>query len=296
MTDSGGYQVFSLAELNKINEDGVKFQSHLDGSYHFFTPESVIDLQRQLGSDIMMVLDECTPYPCDFDYARKSMELTLEWAERSKQKFQQTTPVYDFEQTVFSIVQGSTYEELRKQCCERLISMDFPGYAIGGLSVGEPKTAMYEMTEVCTQLLPENKPRYLMGAGKPEDLVRCVTLGIDMFDCVMPTRNGRNGTVFTRKGPIIVKNALYKEDFNPIEETCSCFACRNFSRAYIRHLFQAEEILALRLASIHNLTFYLSLMREMREAIISKTFNEWSKIFFSKYNSKSSNNKLRRQQ
>jgi len=287
LTDSGGYQVFSLAELNKINEDGVKFQSHLDGSYHFFTPESVIDLQRQLGSDIMMVLDECTPYPCDFDYARKSMELTLLWAERSNQKFQKTTPVYDFEQTVFSIVQGSTYEELRKQCCERLIAMEFPGYAIGGLSVGEPKTAMYEMTEVCTQLLPENKPRYLMGVGKPEDLVTCVALGIDMFDCVMPTRNGRNGTVFTRKGPIVVKNALYKEDFKPIDETCSCLACRNFSRAYIRHLFQAEEILALRLASIHNLTFYLSLMREMREAIISQTFNEWSKSFFLEYNSKS---------
>ena len=283
LTDSGGYQVFSLAELNKINEQGIRFQSHLDGSYHFFTPELVIKLQRALGSDIAMVLDECVPYPCDIDYARQSTELTIQWAQRSLDAWESNPAEFDFEQNLFSIIQGSTYDELRRTCTTRLMEMDFPGYAIGGLSVGEPKTALYEITEVCTSLLPREKPRYLMGVGKPEDLIKCVALGIDMFDCVMPTRNGRNGTVYTPHGPIVVKNALYKDDFKPIDDDCPCYTCQNFSRAYLRHLFQAEELLVLRLASIHNLTFYLNLMKEMREAILKGNFTSWCNNFFSFY-------------
>ncbi|MBC7185704.1 MAG: tRNA guanosine(34) transglycosylase Tgt [Calditrichaeota bacterium] len=283
LTDSGGYQVFSLAELRKVTEEGVRFQSHLDGSYHFFTPELVVELQRALGSDIAMVLDECTPYPCEWGYARTSMEMTARWAERSKRRWEETPPLFSFEQSLFAIVQGSTYADLRRECCDRLVELEFPGYAIGGLSVGEPKSALYEVAELCAQQLPPEKPRYLMGVGKPEDLIRCVALGIDLFDCVMPTRNGRNGTVFTRRGPLVVKNAICSEDFRPIDEDCECYACRTFSRAYIRHLFQAEEILALRLATIHNLTFYLGLMAEMRKAIAEERFEAWSREFLAQY-------------
>ena len=283
LTDSGGYQVFSLAELNKVKQEGVRFQSHLDGSYHFFTPENVVEIQRNLGSDIMMVLDECTSYPCTFDEAHKSNELTIGWAKRSFEKFLSTNPIYGYNQMIFAIVQGSTYEQIRKRSATALVEMNFPGYAIGGLSVGEPKDAMFEMTAVCTEILPEDKPRYLMGVGKPEDLVEAIGLGVDMFDCVMPTRNGRKGTVFTRNGPVVVKNATYKDDFEPIESECNCYTCRNFTRAYLRHLFKAEEILGMRLASLHNLYFYLELMRQARQAILSDRYGEWKKEFLARY-------------
>jgi len=283
LTDSGGYQVFSLAELNKVKQEGVRFQSHLDGSYHFFTPENVVEIQRNLGPDIMMVLDECTSYPCTFDEAHKSNELTIDWAKRSFEKFLSTNPLYGYDQTMFAIVQGSTYEQIRKQSATALAEMNFPGYAIGGLSVGEPKDTMFEMTAVCTDILPEDKPRYLMGVGKPEDLVEAIGLGVDMFDCVMPTRNGRKGSVFTRNGPVVVKNATYKDDFEPIDPECNCYTCRNFSRAYIRHLFKAEEILGMRLASLHNLYFYLELMQQAREAILSDRYSMWKKEFLTRY-------------
>lgn len=283
LTDSGGYQVFSLAELNKVKIEGVRFQSHLDGSYHFFTPENVIEIQRNLGSDIMMVLDECTTYPCTMDQAIESNKITLDWAKRSLNAFLNSKPLYGFEQTLFAIVQGSTYEDVRRHSATALVDMDFPGYAIGGLSVGEPKEALFEMTEVCTKILPENKPRYLMGVGKPEDLVEAIGLGVDMFDCVMPTRNGRKGTVFTRSGPLVVKNATYKADFKPIDSDCQCYTCRNFTRAYIRHLFKAEEILGMRLASLHNLYFYLEIMFRARRAITEDRYQSWKREFLDLY-------------
>jgi queuine tRNA-ribosyltransferase len=283
LTDSGGYQVFSLAELSKVKIEGVRFQSHLDGSFHFFTPESVVEIQRNLGSDIMMALDECTTYPCMLDQAIESNKITLNWAQRSLNAFLDSNPLYGYEQTLFAIIQGSTYEEVRRQSATALVEMDFPGYAIGGLSVGEPKQAMFEMTKVCTEILPENKPRYLMGVGKPEDLVEAIGLGIDMFDCVMPTRNGRKGTVFTRDGPLVVKNATYKEDFAPIDPECQCYTCRHFTRAYIRHLFKAEEILGMRLASLHNLYFYLEIMYQARMAIQQDRYQSWKKRFLSRY-------------
>jgi queuine tRNA-ribosyltransferase len=283
LTDSGGYQVFSLAELNKITSDGFKFQSHLDGSYHFFTPELVVEIQRSLGSDIMMVLDECVAYPCSPEEAIRANEITVQWAKRSRDAFYNSEPKHGYEQAQFAIVQGSTYADVRRQSAQALVDLDFPGYAIGGLSVGEPKDAMYEMTGLCTEILPPEKPRYLMGVGKPEDIVTAIGLGVDMFDCVLPTRNGRNGTVFTWSGPLVVKNAVYKEDFQPIDANCQCYTCRNFSRAYIRHLFQAQEILALRLATLHNLYFYLELVREARKAILRNEFLSWQQHFFSNY-------------
>lgn len=287
LTDSGGYQVFSLSALRKIHENGVRFQSHIDGSYHEFTPEGVIRTQRALGSDIMMALDECPPYPSEKEYVAESTLLTTRWAERCRQEWQQTSPLYGHEQALFGIVQGGTFEELRRRSCEQLLALDFPGYAIGGLAVGEPKTAMFEMIALCNELLPENKPRYLMGVGKPEDLVEAVRLGVDMFDCVIPTRNGRKGQVFTASGPLNLTNAIFREDFVPIEETCNCYACCNFSRAYLRHLFQAQEILAMRLGSLHNLRFYHRLMEQMRQAIRSGAFPEWEKSFFEKYRTQS---------
>jgi queuine tRNA-ribosyltransferase len=290
LTDSGGYQVFSLADLNKVKIEGVRFQSHLDGSYHFFSPEGVIEIQRNLGSNIMMVLDECTTYPCTLDQAIQSNKITLDWAKRSLETFFNSLPLYGFDQTLFAIVQGSTYEEVRRQSANALVAMEFPGYAIGGLSVGEPKEAMFEMTRVCTEILPENKPRYLMGVGKPEDLVQAIELGVDMFDCVMPTRNARKGMVFTRNGPLVVKNATNKDDFNPIDPECRCYTCQNFSRAYIRHLFKAEEILGMRLTSLHNLYFYLELMQQAREAILADRYLIWKKEFFERYFSESSDN------
>lgn len=275
LTDSGGYQVFSLADLRGLDDEGVTFKSHHDGSMHRFTPESVIEIQRVLGSDIMMVLDECTPYPCDEEYARRSNEITVRWAAQCREKFERTDPLYDSRQSLFAIVQGSTYPSIRGDSAKALVGMDFEGYAIGGLSVGEPAEDMYAMTELCTAILPEKKPRYLMGVGTPANLLESIERGIDMFDCVLPTRNGRNGLFFTRNGKINIKNAVHATDFRPVDEQCACYGCRNFSRAYIRHLVKAKEILALQLASIHNLTFYLALVRDARLAITEDRFASW---------------------
>lgn len=283
LTDSGGFQVFSLAELRKIHENGVRFQSHIDGSYHEFTPESVVRTQCCLGSDIMMVLDECPPYPSERSYVEKSTQLTSRWAERCFQAWHNSPPLYGHSQALFAIVQGSTFVDQRRLSCEQLLAFDFPGYALGGLAVGEPKSAMFEMIEVCNELLPKNKPRYLMGVGKPEDLVEAVSRGVDMFDCVIPTRNGRKGQVFTANGPINLTNLIFREDFRPIAEDCDCYACRTFTRAYLRHLFHAEEILALRLGSLHNLRFYHKLMESMRHAIAAGDFLQWQKSFYATY-------------
>jgi queuine tRNA-ribosyltransferase len=278
LTDSGGFQVFSLSSLRKIKEEGVEFRSHIDGSKHFFTPEKVIEIQNALGSDIMMSFDECAPYPADYDYVKKSMELTIKWAERGKRAHKNTE-----KQALFGIVQGGTYEDLRKECAQRLVDMDFPGYSIGGLSVGEPKNVMYDIVDLTTEYLPENKPRYLMGVGSPDDLIEGVIRGVDMFDCVLPTRIARNGTVFTSKGKLIVRDAPYAEDFSPLDEECDCYTCKNYSRAYIRHLFKANEILAARLATIHNLYFLIKLMERIREAIRQDRLLEFKKQFFKKY-------------
>ena len=275
LTDSGGYQVFSLSDLRGIDDDGVTFKSHIDGSIHRFTPVGVIDIQRALGSDIMMVLDECTPYPCEEDYAVRSNDLTITWAERCKIRFEQTEPIYNKQQSLFAIVQGSVYPRIREHSAARLVDLNFEGYAIGGLSVGEPAEAMYAMTETCTHILPVEKPRYLMGVGTPENILEAIDRGVDMFDCVLPTRNGRNALFFTGKGKINVRNASFAEDFTPIDEACECYTCKNFTRAFLRHLFKAQEILALQLASIHNLYFYLWLCREAREAILSDRYASW---------------------
>ncbi len=283
LTDSGGYQVFSLAELRKISDEGVRFQSHLDGSYHDFTPERIVDIQRNLGSDIMMVLDECSPYPCTYETAEKANERTVRWAERSFKRFEETDPPLGQPQSIFGIIQGSTYEALRTVCAKRLMDIPFDGYGIGGLAVGEPKIVMLEMTECSTDLLPKNKPRYLMGVGKPEDIIEAIALGVDMFDCVIPTRNGRNGTVYTHRGKMIIKNRPFEKDFIPIDEHCECYTCRHFSRAYIRHLFHAEEMLGLRLATIHNLYFYMTLVKQAREAIMKGIFQQWKNDFLNTY-------------
>lgn len=275
LTDSGGYQVFSLSDLRGIQEEGVQFKSHLDGSMHMFTPENVVDMQRSIGSDIMMVLDECAPYPCEEPYAVQSQALTIRWAGKCRDRFENSQPIYGFNQMLFAIVQGSTYGHLRELSARALVEMDFPGYAIGGLSVGEPANLMYEMTSVCTEILPEQKPRYLMGVGTPENILESIERGIDMFDCVLPTRNGRNAVLFTRNGKLNMKNAAHVTDFSPPDSECDCYTCRNFSRAYLRHLFKAQEILALQLASIHNLSFYLWLCRTAREHILDNSFGVW---------------------
>jgi queuine tRNA-ribosyltransferase len=277
LTDSGGYQVFSLASLREIREDGVSFRSHIDGKLHYLGPESAVDIQQRLGSDIMMVLDECTPYPCEYDYACNSMELSLEWAIRCKSaKSRQGS-------ALFGIVQGSTYEELRRRSAEELIKIGFDGYAIGGLSVGEPRLVMLENVELCTSILPEQQPRYLMGCGTPLEILEAVARGIDMFDCVMPTRNGRNGTAFTRWGKLPVKNGAYKEDMRPLEKGCECATCRHYTRAYLRHLFNADEILGPRLVTYHNLYFYHNLMAATRRAIAEGSFNEFKEDFIKAY-------------
>jgi len=283
LTDSGGFQIFSLAALRKITDKGVRFQSHIDGSYHFFTPETIIDIQRSLGSDVMMVLDECAPYPCSLKDADKANNRTIQWAEQCSDRFLVSEPLYEHNQQLFGIVQGSTYKEIRKKSVEKLVKIGFNGYAIGGLAVGEPKSSMLDITDFCTDLLPAKQPRYLMGVGKPDDLVEAIYRGIDMFDCVIPTRNGRNGTVYTFNGKIVLKNAEYKDDLYPIDDECDCYTCRNFTRAYIRHLFQAEEILALRLASIHNLYFYIQLVKQARDAIINDRYSEWRTEFLKKF-------------
>ncbi len=283
LTDSGGYQVFSLSSLRKIHENGVRFQSHIDGSYHEFTPENVIRTQRALGSDFMMVLDECAPYPAARSYVENSIQLTTRWAERCLHAWQDSNDLYGYDQTLFAITQGGTFADLRQQSTEELLALDFPGYAIGGLAVGEPKPAMREMLELSTGVLPQHKPRYLMGVGKPEDLVHAVSLGVDMFDCVIPTRNGRKGQVFTASGTLNLTNARFKEDFAPIETECDCYACRTYTRAYLRHLFHAQEILAMRMASLHNVRFYHRLMANMRAAIAAGRFQKWQSDFFAHY-------------
>jgi len=277
LTDSGGFQVFSLTDLRKIDDEGVTFQSHLDGSKHRFTPEATIQIQRNIGSDIMMVLDECTPYPCKYDYAENSMKLTVKWAEQSMTYWQENPSSLGINQALFAIVQGSVYDDLRQKCAEKLIEMNFPGYAIGGLAVGETAAERNRVANNCTDLLPEDKPRYLMGVGLPEDILESIELGIDMFDCVIPTRNARNGTVFTSNGKLIIKSARCKSDKKPIDEECDCYTCSNFSRAYIRHLFNSNEILGLRLATLHNIHFYMQLVREAREHIFEDTFVSWKK-------------------
>lgn len=286
LTDSGGFQIFSLAQFRKISKDGVKFQSHIDGSYHFFTPESVVEIQRILGSDIMMCLDECTPYPCDYDYAFKSNQLTIEWAKRAREKFDNTEPLYGHSQAIFGIVQGSIYPGIRAKSVEELLKLEFDGYAIGGLAVGEPVEIMYQITEFTASLLPQNKPRYLMGVGTPENILESISRGIDMFDCVIPTRNGRNATLYTRNGKFSIKNAIYKEDFTPVDPECNCYTCRNFTKAYLRHLFNADEILALQLASIHNLAFYIWLVGEARKHIVQGDFLEWKEIMLQRMGEK----------
>lgn len=278
LTDSGGFQVFSLSDLRDITEEGVTFRSHIDGSKKFMSPEISIKTQNDLGADIIMAFDECAPYPCDFDYAKKSMEMTTRWAKRCKQAHARPE-----DQALFGIVQGSVYPELRKESAKQITDLDFPGYAVGGLSVGEPAELMKEMLEITVPLLPADRPRYLMGVGSPDYLIEGAIRGIDMFDCVLPTRIGRNGTVFTSRGRIIVRDAKYARDFSPIDPECDCYACRNFTRAYIRHLFKTGELLGLRLATWHNLRFLINLMRDIRQAIREDRLLDFRKEFFTKY-------------
>ena len=279
LTDSGGFQVFSIARLNRVTDDGLEFQSHLDGSRHFMSPEQNVAIQRDIGADIIMALDECVAYPAERSYAARSHELTLKWARRALDAWREAPG----EQSLFGIVQGATYADLRRESAAALAGMDFPGYAIGGLAVGEPKGAMREMVDAAVEELPEAKPRYFMGQGFPEDIIGSVVQGIDMFDCVMPTRNARKGSVFTSRGKLVVKNAACAGDHGPMDPECTCYACRNFSRAYMRHLFAADEMLGARLASLHSLTFYVTMMREMRAAIIKGDFGDWRRSFVSRY-------------
>eukprot|EP01090_Pellita_catalonica_P017556 TRINITY_DN5327_c0_g1_i5.p1 TRINITY_DN5327_c0_g1~~TRINITY_DN5327_c0_g1_i5.p1 ORF type:complete len:377 (-),score=56.02 TRINITY_DN5327_c0_g1_i5:75-1205(-) len=275
LTDSGGYQVYSLSGRRKINEEGVKFKSHIDGSTHFFTPENVMETQRTIGADIIMAFDECTPYPCDYNYAKRSMHMTHRWLDRCIKHFENTPPKYGYSQSLFPIVQGSTYKDLRKQSAEYIANSGAEGNAIGGLSVGEPAEEMYAMTEVVTEILPEGKPRYLMGVGTPINILENIALGVDMFDCVMPTRNARNGMLFTAHGSINIKNKKWENDFSPIDEMGITWVDTMYSKAYLRHLFAAREMLGKQIASIHNLGFYLWLVREARKHIIAGDFTEW---------------------
>ncbi|MCD6308861.1 MAG: tRNA guanosine(34) transglycosylase Tgt [Candidatus Latescibacteria bacterium] len=283
LTDSGGFQVFSLSDLRKLTENGVEFRSHIDGSLHLFTPESVIEIQDDLGSDIVMPLDECIPYPVDIGYAEKSCRRTLLWADRAREAHERTGTG---KSVLFGICQGSVFPELRERVAERMASMDFWGYSIGGLAVGEPKNEMFDIVKLSTDVLPEGKPRYLMGVGFPDDIVEAVSRGVDMFDCVMPTRNARNGTVFTSDGKLVLRNAHEAENFGPIDADCSCPACRHYTRAYIRHLFRAGEILAPRLATMHSIFFYLETMRNMRRAILDDRFPAWRGEFLSRFRGK----------
>jgi queuine tRNA-ribosyltransferase len=275
LTDSGGYQVYSLAERRKFQNEGVVFHSHIDGSKHTFTPEIVVDIQRSIGADIMMAFDECTPYPCDYEYARKSMHMTHQWLERCMIQYRSTEPKYGYYQSLFPIVQGSVYRDLRMQSAEVIASQGADGNAIGGLSVGEPAEIMYEMTELVCGILPKDKPRYLMGVGTPVNILEGIALGIDMFDCVMPTRNGRNGMIFTSQGIINLRNVKWKDDFTPLDENGTAFVDRDYSKAYVRHLFIAGEILGPMIASIHNLAFYQWLVKEARKQIEEGTFAAW---------------------
>lgn len=275
LTDSGGYQVYSLSANRKIKEEGVRFKSHIDGSQHWFTPENVMDIQREIGADIIMAFDECTPYPCDYNYARRSMHMTHRWLERCIAQLKVSPALYGYKQTLFPIVQGSTYKDLRKQSAEYIASVEAEGNAIGGLSVGEPDDEMYAMTEVVTDILPKDKPRYLMGVGTPINLLENIALGVDMFDCVMPTRNARNGMLFTAHGSINIKNAKWKDDFSPIDEMGITWVDTFHTKAYLRHLFSVNELLGKQIATIHNLGFYLWLVREARKHIIAGDFRVW---------------------
>ncbi len=275
LTDSGGYQVYSLSANRKIKEEGVQFKSHIDGSYHFFTPENVIDIQRKIGADIIMAFDECTPYPCEYQYAKASMNMTHRWLDRCLAKNESTPFIYDYNQIFFPIVQGSVYKDLREQSAAYIASKHAEGNAIGGLSVGEPADEMYRMTEVVCDILPSDKPRYLMGVGTPINLLENIALGVDMFDCVMPTRNARNGMLFTAKGTINIKNKKWKDDFSVIDEAAYTFVDTNYSKAYLRHLFTINEMLGKQIATIHNLGFYLALVREARKKIIEGNFYSW---------------------
>jgi queuine tRNA-ribosyltransferase len=278
LTDSGGYQVYSLSARRKIKEEGVKFKSHIDGSYHTFTPENVMEIQRAIGADIIMAFDECTPYPCDFKYAKRSMHMTHRWLDRCVNHLEKVDPFYGFDQTLFPIVQGSTYKDLRKQSAEYIASVGAEGNAIGGLSVGEPAEEMYAMTEVVTEILPEDKPRYLMGVGTPINILENIALGVDMFDCVMPTRNARNGMLFTAHGTINIKNKKWEDDFSPIDEMGITFVDTEYSKAYVRHLFSVNELLGKQIATIHNLGFYMWLVREARKHILAGDFTTWKNM------------------
>ncbi len=277
LTDSGGYQVFSLSGMRKIKEEGVTFRSHIDGSKHLFSPENVMDIQRSIGADIIMAFDECPPYPAEYKYVFDSMNLTHRWLDRCIKRLNETEPKYGYHQYLFPIIQGGTYKDLRKISAEFIASKDCTGNAIGGLSVGEPAELMYEMTEHTCQFLPENKPRYLMGVGTPQNILECIALGVDMFDCVMPTRNGRNGMLFTANGILNMKNEKWKKDFSPIDENSTSELSRTFTKSYLRHLFVANEILALQIASVHNLSFYLWLVKEARKQILGGNFASWKK-------------------
>lgn len=275
LTDSGGYQVFSLSAIRKVTMDGVTFRSHIDGSKHHFTPESTIDIQRIIGADIMMVLDECTPYPCEHSQALKSLKITDHWLGRSIKRYNETEPLWGYSQALFPIVQGSTWDDLRRMSAETTAATGLPGMAIGGLSVGEPSEIMYRMIETVNEILPYEKPRYLMGVGTPANILEAIALGVDMFDCVMPTRNGRNGMLFTESGIINIRNKKWAEDFTPIDPEGTSEVSRNYSKAYLRHLFISGEMLGAQIASIHNLTFYLNLVRQARIKIEEGTFTKW---------------------
>lgn len=278
LTDSGGFQVFSLSDLRDITEEGVTFKSHIDGSKHFISPEKAIEIENALGADIIMAFDECPPYPTDYDYSKQSTLRTIRWAERCKNAHKNTE-----KQALFGIIQGGMYKDLRQEAVREMTKLDFPGYSVGGLSIGEPKPIMYDVLDWTVPLMPENKPRYLMGVGSPDCLIEGVIRGIDMFDCVLQTRIARNGTVFTSNGKLVIKNAKYAEDFRPLDEECDCYACQNYSRAYIRHLFKAQEILGARLTTIHNLRFTIKLMEQIREAIKNDSLLKFRDEFFNKY-------------
>ncbi|MBR6110772.1 MAG: tRNA guanosine(34) transglycosylase Tgt [Paludibacteraceae bacterium] len=275
LTDSGGFQVFSLSGQRKLTEEGCIFRSHIDGSKHIFTPENVVDTQHIIGSDIIMALDECTPGTADYNYAKKSLDMTLRWLDRGLKHFDETEPLYGYSQTFFPIVQGCTYKDLREKAAETVASKNREGYAIGGLAVGEPAEVMYEMIEVVNKILPTDKPRYLMGVGTPTNLLEAIERGVDMFDCVMPTRNGRNGWLFTANGTMNMKNQKWKDDFTPLDPESDCFVDQVYTKAYLRHLFVSDELLAMQIASIHNLAFYLRLVKMARQHIIAGDFSTW---------------------
>jgi queuine tRNA-ribosyltransferase len=282
LTDSGGYQVFSLSGTRKIKEEGVTFRSHIDGSKHLFSPEGVMDIQRRIGADIIMAFDECTPWPCEYDYARRSLDMTHRWLKRCITRLDSTEPLYGYEQTLFPIVQGSTFKDLRVQSAEFIAEQGRAGNAIGGLSVGEPAELMYEMTELVCDILPQDKPRYLMGVGTPANILENIALGVDMFDCVLPTRNARNGMLFTTQGIINVTNKKWADDFSPIDAELGGYASTFYTKAYMRHLLQAKEMLGAQIASMHNLTFYLWLVKEARQQIVAGTFGPWKDVMVKK--------------